>query len=92
MSELGEPCNGVCRSCMQPVIWVTMLSGDPQDWKRTPTPINPGLEPGGNVEIRRNGERRLFAKVTGKDEEQSKYISHFATCPQAGSWRERKSK
>lgn len=76
--------NGECRSCGKSVIFVTMLPSEKT------TPIDPDLEHGGNVEIRKNSKGKLYAKVTGPDPEQRKWISHFATCPQADGWRNRK--
>ena len=76
-----HPTNGTCRSCKQPVVFATMLPSEKL------VPINPALEEGGNVEVRANNTGKLFAKVTGPDAEQKKFISHFATCPQAKQWR-----
>lgn len=75
------PINGKCRSCKADVIWVTMTPS------LKPTPIDPALEHGGNVEIRANASGKLYAKVTGPDAEQRKYISHFASCRDAKTWR-----
>ena len=81
--DTDVPCNGVCRSCHQPVIWVTMVPS------MKPTPIDPSLEHGGNVEVRANSKGKLYGKVTGPDPEERKRISHFATCPDADTWRKR---
>jgi len=79
MSEIDA--NGTCRTCGANVIFAKMLPS------LNLAPIDVSLEHGGNVELRRNSKGFLFAKVTGPDCEQRKYISHFATCKQADDWR-----
>ena len=71
-------CNGSCRSCGQPTVYVTMLPVE--KWGSRLVAMNPELEHGGNIEIRRNKSGRLFAKETGPDPEQRKFIMHSAAC------------
>lgn len=72
--DCGYPCSGVCRSCGQPVVYVTMLPRNEQ------VAMNPEFEHGGNIEIRPNKAGRLYAKETGPDPEQRKFIVHSIAC------------
>lgn len=73
----GHLCNGVCQLCGQAVVHVTMLlAGDQSEI----VAMNPELEHGGNVEIRPNKSGKLFAKETGPDPEQTKFIVHSIAC------------
>ena len=71
-------CNGSCRSCGHPVVHVTMLPAD--KWGDRLVGMNPELEHGGNIEIRRNKSGRLYAKETGPDPEEKKFIMHSTAC------------
>lgn len=82
-------CNGVCRSCRQPVMWVRMVTIDDDGNKVVgkSMPIDPEYHEGGNITVKRNAKNELFGMVTGPDPEEKKFISHFATCPDADKWR-----
>lgn len=71
-------CNGACRTCGQPVVHVTMLPI--VDGDVVSVAMNPELEHGGNIEIRPNKAGKLFAKETGPDPDQRKFIKHSIAC------------
>lgn len=75
--DCAYPCNGACRSCGQPVVYVTML---PIEYWSESVAMNPELEHGGNIEIRPNNVGKLFAKETGPDPELKKFIMHSTAC------------
>lgn len=64
-----------CRSCRAEVVWTVTTSG-----RRMPVEAAER----GNVVLGREGEA-LVARVV--DDGQGTHVSHFATCPQANSWR-----
>lgn len=78
-----------CRSCGRPVRWAVTANG-----KRMPLDVD-GV-PGGNVVLHPPPEpdgphlakvyRDTEAAVAAEGEA-TRYLSHFATCPQAGRWR-----
>lgn len=75
-----------CRSCGAEIIWTVTHNG-----KRMPVDAEP--VPDGNVRLRQDGDR-VIAEYPGKehpglfdDPDERRYLSHFATCPQAQSWR-----
>lgn len=75
-----------CGSCAASVIWTVTHKG-----RRMPVDAEP-VE-GGNVRLRQDGER-VIAEYPGKEhpglfdeDDRARYVSHFATCPQAGRWR-----
>lgn len=77
---------GECRSCGAPVIWTVTHKG-----KRMPVDADPVEN--GNIKLRRDGDR-VVAEYPGKehpglfdDADEARYLSHFATCPNAGDWR-----
>jgi len=61
-----------CRSCGAPIVWALTLAG-----KRIP------LDP----PEKRLVQRDLAADGTKVVDLEDTWISHFATCPQADSWR-----
>lgn len=65
-----------CRSCGQTVLWVNTSNG-----RRMPLDAQPS--PKGNLVI--VGDVAYKAGPT--DINKPLYLSHFATCPQAGNWR-----
>jgi sigma54-dependent transcription regulator len=67
-----------CRSCGADILWVTMQPGG----RRTPLDSVPRLD--GNVE-RAGGTGRVVGPA---DDGKRRYVVHFATCPQAGDWRQ----
>jgi len=77
--DCAFPCNGACRVCGQPVVYVTML---PLDGWDEAVAMNPEFEHGGNIEIRPNKAGKLFGKETGPDPDQKKFIMHRLACVQ----------
>lgn len=76
----------VCRSCGAPVRWVETERGKPM-------PIDVDPVANGNIVVRLSDVRRgEVAVVIGPLEAlslttEARYVSHFATCPQAETWR-----
>lgn len=65
-----------CRSCEAPVVWATSTTG-----KATPMQVDPAgawIIVDGRARLKKDGDEGPF------------YTSHFATCPQASSWRGKK--
>lgn len=84
----------ICRGCGAPVIWVRTSAG-----KKMPIDAEPvwvKMETGGDTFIRADGSF-VFGRKVGDayedDDPDSNLIeaheSHFATCPQAGQFRNR---
>lgn len=76
----------VCRSCKAPVLWVTMIGSG------KPNPLDPAPDPKGNILVVAGAKRqRLGLMVTSLRDDDvrvaaeaagaSRYLSHFATCP-----------
>lgn len=61
-----------CKSCKQPIQWVVT-----QFDKKLP--IDPEPHPNGNIMLKNDGA----AVVVTPDYPGTKYLSHFATCPNA---------
>lgn len=79
-----------CRSCRAPIVWsVTKHAG-----KRLP--LNPKPSPMGNVRVELNSSVLYAELVLAAYREallaegQPLYVSHFATCPNAKNWRNRR--
>jgi hypothetical protein len=76
-----------CRSCQAPIVWATTED-------RKSMPVDASTDPAGNVVLARvAGEVR----VTVLDQDALfgdgvRRKSHFATCPDADSWRSRRSR
>ena len=69
-----------CRSCNASITWATSArTGKPMPLDFDPSPI-------GNLVVIKGVARH----VTPEDRElhRETYVSHFATCPQAGEWRQ----
>ena len=73
-----------CRSCRAPVIWAVTRAG-----KRIPLDAAPSAT-GNLVYV---GQQLDGTEVVGAprdgDPPEFRYVSHFATCPDAGEWRRR---
>ena len=82
--DCAFPCNGICRDCKKPVVHVTMVP------EMEVMALQPTLEHGGNIEVRRNGIGKLYGKDTGPDIEERKMILHSEVCK--GSWESERSK
>jgi hypothetical protein len=71
-----------CRSCNQEIRWAQTTKG-----KAIPLDVEPRED--GNLVLERDAEGNDIARGfsplihTGKP----RYVSHFATCPQANAWR-----
>ena len=73
-----------CRSCGRTVLWVTLTPSG----KRTPLDAEP--TPAGTVIITDTAPptgRVLTKPEVGSHPGVPRYVSHFATCPQAKQWR-----
>jgi hypothetical protein len=79
-----------CRSCGAPILWA-IASGS---GKRMPLDAEP-VEDGSLVVVRHryegSGQTIPIVEVVGEDEhlELVRFRSHFATCPDAKTWRSR---
>jgi len=75
-----------CRSCSAEIVWAETTGGE-----RMPLDVRPAA--GGNVRlVDDNGTRR--AHVVGStidlfdpDDDGTRFMPHFVSCPDAGSWR-----
>lgn len=66
-----------CRSCNAPIIWALTETGRQM-------PIDERPDPKGNLELYRSGTSvRVRVTMPG----QGRHRPHFATCPEARSWR-----
>lgn len=78
----------LCRSCDAPVVWaVTDLAKS--------MPVDRDPSPAGSIALEyRVPGRAPLARVVRADLRGARtdlHTSHFATCPQAGNWRKRRS-
>lgn len=77
-----------CRSCGQPIVWVKLKSGKAN-------PCDPQLHSiktgGRGMTLVTKDGRVVSGEPCGFDDgaDESGYISHFATCPNASKWRKR---
>lgn len=72
-----------CGSCKAPVVWVITEKG-----KRMPLDKEP--VPNGNIIVLNNGIAHFLLKDEPVKPETKRYVSHFATCPNAGQHRKGK--
>ena len=71
-----------CRKCPAQVLFVR--SGkNPKQW----LPLNAEPTPEGTIVIRDDGHGYVVAPMVDVDPFQLRYTSHFATCPQAATFR-----
>ena len=80
---------GQCRGCGCRVLWIRTKAG--KNMPCNPTLINYRKESGGKEKIVTQ-EGEVVSGITGVDQEEADgigYISHFATCTQAKSFRKR---
>lgn len=68
---------GACRSCGAAIVWAKKADG-------SPTPLEACEPAEGNIHVDANGIALVGKKGSGH------YLSHFARCPQAASWRKKK--
>ena len=77
-----------CKKCKQPIVWCTLISKANPDGKPHPLDAVPSFE--GTIERKRDGVGYLGWVVPEHDRNGRRlYVSHFATCPDAGSFRKR---
>ena len=69
-----------CRTCSAPIRWVEALTG-----ARMPIDVAPRAD--GNVVLEAGGKARVLKK--GEPHTGPRFVSHFSTCPQAGTWRKK---
>ena len=71
-----------CRSCGAPVIWARTVPGGKS------MPVDPEPFDRGNLVLTGDATHGFDVSVMDrKDDGHEHYLSHFATCPQAGGWR-----
>ena len=76
-----------CRTCTREILWALTERGKP-------IPIDPEPRPDGNIVLGGfGGVEDRVAHVLGAEETTSepRYVSHFATCPQAETHRRRRA-
>jgi hypothetical protein len=70
-----------CHSCGAVVVWAVTDAG-----KRMPVDPDPTVV--GNLILeRRDGQDRVTSAPPVATSEPKRWVSHFATCPQANAWR-----
>ncbi len=77
----------VCRSCPAEVVWTITAGG-----KRMPVDANPSDR--GDLELVDEVSGVVRSTYVPEEEREGRddlHLSHFATCPQAGQWRERRA-
>ena len=77
MSDLAR---GTCRSCGAIIVWPITDSG-----RKMPVDSEP--HPGGNLTVWAQGDVWRVSVIQG-NWEGPRYRPHFATCPDAQSWRQ----
>jgi hypothetical protein len=79
------PAPAECRSCHAAIVWAVTEAG-----RRMPLDVEP--DPAGNlaiVEYLADGTPVVAFDAGARALLDLRYLSHFATCPQAGDWRRR---
>jgi hypothetical protein len=77
-----------CRSCGARVTWLETAGGKKLIVDEDPAENGNIIAVGGMAHVCRNAEAAKAAlKETTGSEDGPRYISHFATCPDAGNWR-----
>lgn len=75
--------NNRCDSCSAPIIWAFTERGKK-------IPLDPDPDPKGNMVLDNNADDGTVIAVYAKEEDsRARYVSHFATCPDAGMWRKK---
>jgi len=78
-----------CKSCFIKIDWATV------DGKTVPLDHASAGSPEGNIAVRRMPGGTLKGRYLKRGEQpepgEVRGISHYATCPQAAEWRERKT-
>ena len=75
-----------CRSCKAPVIWARL------EPSMAATPIDAEPVANGNIAVRQRADGEVIARVIKRGEEYNfpRRTNHFATCPDAKTWRAKK--
>lgn len=76
----------VCRSCHEPVKWVTMADSGKAN------PLDAVPVENGNIEVSLEEGREVGRVVPSKEDRLFPvplFTSHFVTCPQAKDWRKK---
>lgn len=78
-----------CRGCGKSIIWIQTQGG--KSMPCDPEQVVYWQKPGGSQKIVTPNGEVLSAELEGEQEKATGigYISHFATCPQAGQFRKR---
>lgn len=77
-----------CRTCGKPIKWIELKSGKKM-------PVDPDSfelweSEKGDTVVTSMGEVISFDAVKHAGDAREVYVSHFATCPQADNWRNKK--
>ncbi len=83
------PGEGKCRSCGEPVLWVQMVKKGGELGKRNCLDVIPTLS--GNIQRKRGQiSSDWYGRVVPESERNKPlYTSHFVTCPDRATWRNR---
>lgn len=71
-----------CRSCRAPMFWVITADG-----KRMPVNATPDPKGGFVLTLKSTGELHAEVAMPSTPANRNRYVSHFATCPQADQHR-----
>lgn len=71
--------DGACRTCKAPIVWARTRTG-------MAIPLDPEPVPNGNVEVA-GPAGEVAASYVQAEPDVVRYVSHFATCPDAGQHR-----
>lgn len=83
--QLPKEVLGFCRSCHHAVYWVK-LDGKPH-------PVERGTDPKGNIALTlHKADDSVTAERVSPGSRPNLHLSHFALCPQAAEWRQRRLK
>jgi hypothetical protein len=76
-----------CKSCQAPIEWFTTTAGKA-------IPLDPGAVADGNLVVNAAGEVQAFGplELLALPAGTIRRRSHYATCPDAASWRGRKDR
>lgn len=84
-----------CRSCRQAVVWVETVATEKKPGRKMPLDADPDNPEralkvaDGNIVITRDRKPDGTPLVRYVKKGPNLYRSHFATCPQAGTWRQK---
>ena len=78
---VAETAASECRSCHAPIVWARTASGKTM-------PVDAVETPDGNL-VLTLGADGYHVEVVGATDDRPRHRPHFATCPDADSWRKR---